>query len=548
MTKRNIRGFSLIELSIVMIIIGLLVGSAFQALEIYQKRQKLATTQEKIGDIQKKLAEYIQDIPDDAAVDKTYTLWNPTNPSRFSDAVHYPCPARPDLTPGAAGFGLEERVPGTDRCRVVGGIIRVPGVDGRSVYIGAVPAVTLGLGGEYVKDGYNSKLTYAVSERISDGMALRTDPTFRGSISVQDGSGTPITTNAEFFMTSHGESKSGAYPFSGSARTGCIAGTMDFENCDDSNATFVSRSEISESSVASQFYDDRSVFTLVSVEDSTSWWDITPSNTANIYNLNTGSVVIGTDTPATTARLHLEGTAALRDNVAIGTTATPPTNPRLYVDGRTEVDGFLRARAGISVGTSNTNNSGVSSIAVGSSSNISARSVLSLAIGHRAIVDVPNGNGFALGWDSQALGSHGYAFGPYTQATAWGTYAFGDGARALNNWSMAFVAGGPGAAPRAHDGPAVDAYGTIGFFMGEQRGVVANQAQTFIIQKEWADQPTVGINTTTPRATLDVNGDIKLSMRPRACDATTRGTLRYDGTNLQFCDGSAPWRNVRIDP
>ena len=547
MNIKKTSGFSLIELSIVLVIIGLLVGGFFAGLETQQKRQRLEITESRVADFQKKMTEYLQDIPDDTAADKEYTRWNPTNTIRFSDAVHYPCPARPDLTPTDPGFGLEERVPGTDRCRVVGGIVRVTGTAGGNVYIGAMPAVTLGLGGEHMKDGYNNKYTYAVSETVSDGMALRTDPTLRGSIIIRDGTGTTVSSNAEFFLTSHGESKTGAYPFGGTARVGCTAGTAEFENCNDTNAIFVASSTVSEGGTASQFYDDRAVFTLTNVDDTNSWWDLIPSSTTDIYNLNTGSVVVGTSTPPTpTAKFHVEGTGAVRGNTNIGTAATPASNPRLYVDGNTEMENYLRVRNGISIGRNSTI-AGSTSLAIGSSSSISARSSLSMAIGTNSIVDVPNGNGFALGWASHALGSHGYAFGPYTEATAWGTYAFGDGARALNNWSMAFSAGGPGAAARAHDGPAVDSYATMGFFLGENRGLVANQSYSFIINSSWTSGPTVGINTTTPRTTLDVNGDIKLSMHPRACNSTTSGTLRYTGSNLQLCDG-ARWRTVILSP
>ena len=53
----------------------------------------------------------------------------------------------------------------------------------------------------------------------------------------------------------------------------------------------------------------------------------------------------------------------------------------------------------------------------------------------------------------------------------------------------------------------------------------------------------VGIGTTDAKAKLDVNGGIKLGDDGGACDGTKEGTIRYNGTDLELCDGT-DWGNI----
>jgi hypothetical protein len=53
----------------------------------------------------------------------------------------------------------------------------------------------------------------------------------------------------------------------------------------------------------------------------------------------------------------------------------------------------------------------------------------------------------------------------------------------------------------------------------------------------------VGIGTTNPQAKLEVNGAIKMGNTAAACDGTQSGSVKYNGTKLQFCDGTS-WRDI----
>lgn len=49
----------------------------------------------------------------------------------------------------------------------------------------------------------------------------------------------------------------------------------------------------------------------------------------------------------------------------------------------------------------------------------------------------------------------------------------------------------------------------------------------------------VGVGTTSPASKLDVNGGIRLANDATACAAGIAGTIRYNGGNLEYCNGTA---------
>jgi trimeric autotransporter adhesin len=55
----------------------------------------------------------------------------------------------------------------------------------------------------------------------------------------------------------------------------------------------------------------------------------------------------------------------------------------------------------------------------------------------------------------------------------------------------------------------------------------------------------VGIGTTAPATRLDVTGTIRVADGGEACSATTAGGIRYNGGNLQFCNGTA-WSTLGV--
>jgi hypothetical protein len=60
----------------------------------------------------------------------------------------------------------------------------------------------------------------------------------------------------------------------------------------------------------------------------------------------------------------------------------------------------------------------------------------------------------------------------------------------------------------------------------------------------------VGIGTSTPQASLDVTGEVKIGNTGLGCSAATEGAIRYNPSNkiMNFCDGTAWWGMATTTP
>ena len=204
-------GFTLIELSVVMVIIGLLTVALLKLYETYNKGAVITATSDNIKAANAALQKY-QD-----------------------DNGFYPCPADP-LDPRGMATDCAAPVPPGSGIRVV------TGTGGREVRIGAMPLLdrsgqTKLISGSQTLDGWKNRLTYAVTTN----MAI--DPTSfvpgQGAIIVKAEDGTNLTTNGNILVLSHGENGEGAFTSTGVQVGVCPAGTKDAENCND-DAIFLS--------------------------------------------------------------------------------------------------------------------------------------------------------------------------------------------------------------------------------------------------------------------------------------------------------------------
>lgn len=228
------RGFTLVEVAIVMLIGGILLATASTMLLSYLKKTEINTTQERLDQI-----------------DEALQLFLSLN-------GRYPCPARLNAAPDTANFGVEISengcntvAPAADETIAAGG-----GRGGRLVRIGAVPVRTLNLPDDFVRDAWGGRFTYAITESLAHPTTYNRD---EGAIFVNDAAGNPVVTfpaagTAHYIINSHGENNAGAYSASGTGRFACTAGTRETENCDD-DATFVSTTIRSTGNNAN-LYDD----------------------------------------------------------------------------------------------------------------------------------------------------------------------------------------------------------------------------------------------------------------------------------------------------
>lgn len=277
-TRNGRGGFTLIELAIVITIIGIFVGAIAHSLTTYVIKLQQEKLTAGIADVQEALRDFI------AADDGTGT---------DNANGRYPCPASLTAKPSDADFGLEKRDPVTGLCQAGSGITVVAGTAGQNVYIGTVPTKTLAIGRKYMLDPWHSRFTYAVSENlVANGQPLA-DTRIKGAITIE-GNGTTITNEAHFAIISHGLDQAGAYTANGTPNVNaCRVGNGDAENCDD-DAVFASLERAEAQGM--DFFDDGLSFTLQN-DDPNGWLAVTLATPANIHNLNTGNLGIGTNDP-----------------------------------------------------------------------------------------------------------------------------------------------------------------------------------------------------------------------------------------------------------
>jgi len=56
---------------------------------------------------------------------------------------------------------------------------------------------------------------------------------------------------------------------------------------------------------------------------------------------------------------------------------------------------------------------------------------------------------------------------------------------------------------------------------------------------------SLGVGTTSPAATAEIKGDLKLGTAVRVCGASLAGTVQWTNTALQLCDGTA-WKPIKV--
>ncbi len=288
-------GFTLIELTIVILIVGVLMVPLTQMYSLYLKEKRIITTNESIQNSIRSLALF--------------------SPKRF------PCPSDRSLPPTDVNYGYEQCT-GIPACSAAyQGICRVDGtrdtaIDADAlpdpVLIGGVPfrtrvgAVTVPLpllNSSDTLDGWNRKLTYAVSERLTDVAKTGSLEDFKyGVIAAIDEHGNPTAGisavgDAQLVVLSHGYTGNGGFSERGSFLP-CPAVGQDRENCDNDN-TFIEALGQYDANDAN-FFDDHVQFYL---ERSGSLWasltDSLGQPTAHLNNMNSDNVGVNLMTPGT---------------------------------------------------------------------------------------------------------------------------------------------------------------------------------------------------------------------------------------------------------
>lgn len=225
MEIRSGRGFTLIEMTIVLAIIALILGTGLTLLSAQQDQRRIEDTNTLLNSANEALIGYALSHP--AADGKPYL----------------PCPDR--TTGMGANDGIEDRA-------------AVPGPC--SAQEGNLPWVTLGLSPQV--DAWSNRLRYRVTAAFSNsstGMQLSPTPS-TGDIDVFDSAAavTRLVTAVPAVTISHGKNGLGAINTTGARNSAPPANTDESANTDE-NTNFVSHT-LAPAGAAGGYFDDQVIW------------------------------------------------------------------------------------------------------------------------------------------------------------------------------------------------------------------------------------------------------------------------------------------------
>jgi len=214
-TKDNQRGFSLITVSLILTVIGILMIPAIHLYNLASKAEELARNQTSTSIASSALNRY------------------------FLMFGRYPVPSDPGNAQGTANFGKSSLLAAWPSCQagatsdavVCSTVLNT--LTGGEVLIGVLPFAELNIPFTSVLDSNKNLITYAITRRLT---ANATYSESGGEIIVTDNANNPIYAagaRSHFVVISHGRDRLGAYGQNGVRNLACgnNANSIDFENC-----------------------------------------------------------------------------------------------------------------------------------------------------------------------------------------------------------------------------------------------------------------------------------------------------------------------------
>lgn len=266
-------GFSLIEVSIILIIAGLLLSGIFKIKSIIDSEQKRLKYYASVQDIGSALEDFVVNngyYPLPASLTANINSSAYGKPIDVADLPSFPSQCNP-VSP------IENGV----YCRKSSRDLPIDGNSGpgnsveETILIGAVPSNVLGFNNLESLDIYNRKFTYAISRSLTDPATFNDNYGLIRVLSNETSDNALGLNNNHYVVLSHGENQSGSYHQNGTpSSVSCSTlSSMEKSNCEISNTFRVATTGTEDDSsnlnvnlleakieTASTYYDDAVFF------------------------------------------------------------------------------------------------------------------------------------------------------------------------------------------------------------------------------------------------------------------------------------------------
>ncbi len=319
-------GYNLLQMSLALLVIGICIGAFFSVYTLYDKSQKIKSTDENIASAINKVQDYrnitgAYPCPGPLSVDRSDPNYGHASKCQPTLAPPYPANSPNGLLPGTCGTAVGTKGLCVEQ-NTVGALVNP------RVIIGAIPFRDLQIDEKSTFDGYGRRLVYAVTESMTDKSKFDEK---NGAIDIVNATGVSQTKpagTASFVVISPGPTGVGGYMNVGSLYAPCAGAGKDLKNC---NAGF--ESGVSDSTTAifvsipistapgANFFDDSIDYYSQNVDPT---WKRTDLEKENIEDLSPKFVGVGTSLPTTELEISSASATPATDSLRAKGTATDP--------------------------------------------------------------------------------------------------------------------------------------------------------------------------------------------------------------------------------
>lgn len=333
--RKPAAGYTLLEMAVAIIILGVLAAAFLQVYSLYSQNQKMLKTQQLVNTATSEIQTYRQVFG------------------------HYPCPAPIDALRTDIDYGTETNC--SDAATIPAGNC-ANGICIRSttrlvdhdndpvtapinmtlrVRIGAIPFRVLQMDEKETFDSYGSRLTYAVTEAMGTVTGFQE---LRGGIDLVDEGGQSLIQpagSASFVILSHGINRVGGYASLSGNQVPCAGSGLDLTNCIDPLVVAVPpdarfANSFAQNATAATTFDD--IVAYFATAKNPMWRRVTPGS-EDIVDMSGNLVGIGTSTPS--------DTLSVTQTTVNPATGTMEATNALTASGVTLESGAVRARTDI---------------------------------------------------------------------------------------------------------------------------------------------------------------------------------------------------------